>query len=61
MLHGIALADKTGNVPGVIDGGGAWVDMHLTSAEGITVRINAGCDVVANESLSFDGIKSMYR
>ena len=61
QLHGIILAALTGNVPAAILDGNELFDLHLSFDDGSTVRINAGCNPVANESLSFDGIKSLYR
>ncbi len=33
----------------------------LSTIDGVTAQINAGCTVVATEALSFDSIKSLYR
>lgn len=60
-LHGISLADKTGNAPGIYTGAGDYVELHLINGENVTVRINADCGPVATESHTFDSIKSMYR
>ncbi len=60
-LHNHPLGAKTANAPHVIGGGGEFVELNLTYEAGATIRINADCGPVANESLSIDGIKSLYR
>ncbi len=58
-LHGIPLAKNT-NVPSVMLGGGSQ-NLNVSYDDGVTVRINAGCGPVANENMSFDEVKSLYR
>lgn len=60
-LHNLPLAEKSIYAPGVIIGGGEYMDLNLTFDDGSTIRINADCGQVATESLSMDGIKSLYR
>ncbi len=61
MLHGILLADKDAGGPAVFDEAGDPIELLLTFDDGATIRINDNCDIVANENLTIDSIKSMYR
>ena len=61
MLHGADPGSLPGDLPVVLLADGVLMTLGLSAEDGLVAQINGGCQVVATENLSFDGIKSLYR
>ncbi len=59
-LHGSSPSSTGGVLPVIQFNATEVVEIGLSAADGLVAMIN-GCDVVATENVSFDGIKSLYR
>jgi hypothetical protein len=60
-LHGTIPSSIDPMYPVILLEGGVLLSVGLSAAEGPAAQFNGGCEVVATDNVSFDGIKSLYR
>ncbi len=61
LLHGSDPSSMDPMYPVILLADGVLQSVGLSAEFGPTAQINGGCNVVATDNVSFDGIKSLYR
>lgn len=61
IIEGLSFPVPDFDIPVAILEDGTRVGLNRTFPDGATFRMNADCEPVANESLSFGSVKSLYR